>query len=88
MTWLRDRLPSTIFFAVALLLVQNAGGIGEIDIRPRFGRPFVREHGAEDRVNYQFRMAARAGDVEILDVLLGHKIILRLFGCGVEEHDG
>src|SRR2546421_11241334 len=39
----------------------------------------MRKHGAENWINSQFCMAARARDVEVLAVLLRHARILRLF---------
>jgi hypothetical protein len=39
-------------FAIALLLIQNAGGIGEVDVRAGSWGSFVGKHGAEDGVDH------------------------------------
>src|ERR1700681_1669630 len=59
-------------FAIALLLIQNAGGIGEVDVRAGFRWRFVGKYGAENGVDHQFRVAAWASDVQVFYILLGH----------------
>ena len=66
-------------FAIALLLIQNAGGIGEVDIWAGFRGRLMGKYGAEHGINHQFGMTAWASDVQVVYILLGHESILRLF---------
>src|ERR1700688_3428978 len=75
-------------FAIALLLIQNAGGVGEVDVWAGFGGGFMGKHGAEYRVDYQFRVAAWASDIQVVYILLGHGKYSTPFWRVVRSSDG
>jgi hypothetical protein len=74
-------------FAIALLLIQNAGGIGEVDVWAGFRRRFVGKHGAENGVDHQFRMATWASNVQVVYILLGHGKYSTPFCRGLRSSD-
>ena len=59
-------------FAIALLLVENAGGISEVDVWAGSRGRFVRKYCAKNGVDHQFGMTAWASDVQVVYILLGH----------------
>src|ERR1700676_1926137 len=75
-------------FAIALLLIQNAGGVGEDDVWAGFGGGFMGKHGAEYRVDYHFRVAAWASDIQVVYILLGHGKYSTPFWRVVRSSDG
>ena len=60
-------------FAIPLLLIQNPGRIGQINVRSRLGRCLMRKHRAKHRIDHQFRMAARASNIQIVNISLRHR---------------
>src|SRR6267142_3445841 len=47
-------------FALLFLLFQNAGSLGQVHVGPGLCVRLVRQHRAEDRIDYQLGLAARA----------------------------
>src|SRR5260370_969402 len=66
-----------LILALPLLLPQDARRIGQVHIRPFARRLLVRKHHAQRRVDRQFRLAARAGNLQRL-LALPHGAILIL----------
>lgn len=71
-----------LVFALLPLFVQDAAGLSEVDVGPGLDMGFVRKHGAKDRVDDQFGLAARANYVEVFAVFASHGFILRLLASG------
>src|SRR5882724_10235472 len=64
-------------FALPVLLGKNLLSVSQVNIRSGFHRRFMREHGSEDSVHHQLRLAARARHVQIFAAAISHEAILR-----------
>jgi hypothetical protein len=70
------RLAEFVFSALGLLL-EDAGGVGDVHIGRSSWRRFVGEDHGELRIHGKFGVAARTGHFEGRSGLLGHEAILR-----------
>src|SRR6516164_5956483 len=59
-------------FALPLLFFKDVRSLGEINVGSGLYRSAVREDRAEDRIDDQLGLAARASDVEIFAVFASH----------------
>ncbi len=66
-------------FALAVLFSEDSLRVGEVHVRARLDGHFMREHSAENGVNHELRLAARASDLEVLAGTISHEIILHPF---------
>ena len=69
------------------MLVENAGGIAEVDVWAGLRGRFVRKYRAKNGVDHQFGMTAWASDVQVVHILLGHGMYSTPFWRGVRSSD-
>ena len=70
-----------LVLTLALLLLEDSGGLRQIHIGTLLGRGLVREDCTEDRINHQLGLAAWTGDAEVFAAAFAHTLILRLCGA-------
>lgn len=74
-----------LILALTLLLFEDALCVFQVHVRPWFYVRFVSKHRAKHGINYQFRLAARAGYVQVFS-LFSHGRILHPFVLGEQKH--